>query len=310
MLKKNGAEDSMVNPGFSPSGKPGLGDSKVEGYRKLSTVPEGMQKPSFVDGKTEWLRWTQPSLCLKVTLHKIDIILIFTGEVYYSTTRLNEVKWLGQGYTLNGSWQPGLHISRSNNSCSLRKEEESLAVNMWRQLSPAPEQYQKWQDSQPSFRESGGHGQKQSKITRWRWKHGFLPGHLQRQSNASGSDEKMSLGEQVVKIPGLLGSHIWIPGLGMNHILPSGRKVMSLHIHHQKRAKPTTALDFPIASVHKRRNSIKFSWIAWLLVSPFQACVRHFMLLIHFLHIISWLKSLVLPFSIQSVMVDNELHLS
>lgn len=37
MLKKNGAEDSMVNPGFSPSGKPGLGDSKVEGYRKHST---------------------------------------------------------------------------------------------------------------------------------------------------------------------------------------------------------------------------------------------------------------------------------
>lgn len=128
MLKKNGAEDSMVNPGFSPSGKPGLGDSKVEGYRKLSTVPEGMQKPSFVDGKTEWLRWTQPSLCLKVTLHKIDITLIFTGEVYYSTARLNEVKWLGQGYTLNGSWQPGLHISRSNNSCSLRKAQVEKRV--------------------------------------------------------------------------------------------------------------------------------------------------------------------------------------
>lgn len=56
MLKKNGAEDSMVNPGFSPSGKPGLGDCKVEGYGQLSTVPEGMQTPSFVNGKGEWLR--------------------------------------------------------------------------------------------------------------------------------------------------------------------------------------------------------------------------------------------------------------
>lgn len=87
MLKKIGAEDSMVNPGFSPSGKPGLGDSKLEGYRQFSTVPEGMQKPNFVDGKGEWLRWTQLSICLKVTLNKIDIILIFTGEVlqYYKT---------------------------------------------------------------------------------------------------------------------------------------------------------------------------------------------------------------------------------
>lgn len=69
-------------------------------------------------------------------------------------------------------------------------------------------------DAQPCFRESGGHGQKQSKITCWKWKYGFLPGHQQRQSNASGSYEKMRLEEQVVKIPGLLGSHIWIPGLG------------------------------------------------------------------------------------------------